>query len=80
MNIPQKADKWIAFMLILALGRVEYSRSTGIHFAPVEWLVGSVVIAVLLTIAYVWVPQTSFQRKLKVWTQCSAAAEMGARL
>jgi hypothetical protein len=50
MNIPQKADKWIAFMLILALGRVEYSRSTGIHFAPVEWLVGSVVIAVLLTI------------------------------
>jgi hypothetical protein len=35
--------------LILALGRVEYSRSTGLHFAPVEWLVDSVVIAVLLT-------------------------------
>jgi len=79
MNIPQKADKWIAFMLILALAGLSIPEAPH-PFCTVEWLVGSVVIAVLLTIAYVWVPQTSFQRKLKVWTQCSAAAEMGARL
>jgi hypothetical protein len=53
MNIPQKADKWIFFVCTFALGRVEYSRSTGLHFAPVEWLVDSVVIAVLLTLVYV---------------------------
>jgi hypothetical protein len=53
LSIPPKADKWIAFVLIVGLGRLDYSRDGGFRMAPAGWLFDAVLIAVLLTILYV---------------------------
>jgi len=53
MTIPPRADKWIAFLLLVGVGRLHYSHPTGLSLAPSEWLLETVVIAVLLTLLYV---------------------------
>jgi cation transport ATPase len=53
MNIPPRADKWIAFLLMVGLQRLHYSHPTGFSLAPSEWLLDEVAIAVLLTLLYV---------------------------
>jgi hypothetical protein len=53
MNIPQKADKWIVFVATLVLAMVGDVRHPGFAGDPFLWCVGSVLIAVLLTLIYV---------------------------
>jgi hypothetical protein len=54
MSIPQKADKWIVFVLAFALGVVELLRSVVPGgFTAFEWAALPLICAVSLTICYV---------------------------
>lgn len=48
MNVPKKADKWIVFVIILAVGIVDSLRST-----PIERSVLPLMLAATFTISYV---------------------------
>lgn len=51
MNVPQKTDKWIVFVIVLAVGIVDSLRSTGID--TIERLVLPLMFAATITISYV---------------------------
>jgi hypothetical protein len=52
MNIPPKADKWIALIVILGLAEFDYSRAADFQTVSLEWVLVAAVIAVLLAIWY----------------------------
>jgi hypothetical protein len=54
MSIPQKADKWIVFALMFALGVVDLLRSTVPGgFTAIQWATIPLIAAVLFTTCYV---------------------------
>jgi hypothetical protein len=53
MNIPQSVDKWIVFICMVMVAMIDFGRSTGIAFEPVEFLVISLLLAAAFTISYV---------------------------
>lgn len=53
MNIPQSVDKWIVFICMVTVAMIDFGRSTGIAFEPVEFLVISLLLAAAFTISYV---------------------------
>ena len=61
MNIPPRADKWIAFTVTLGLAELDYSRASDLQTVPLEWLLVAEVLAVLFVIwfglwsALVWI-------------------------
>jgi len=65
MKIPEWADKWIAFALVLALGVDDLARSKGLPIGPVEYVLIPLIVAALFLLAF-----------LICRTLCRAAARM----
>jgi hypothetical protein len=55
MKIPEWADKWIVFALILALGCDDLARSKGIPISPAEYVLIPLMGAALFLLAFlIW--------------------------
>jgi uncharacterized membrane-anchored protein len=54
-NVPESIDKWLFFIVMVALGALDLFRSKGVAFGVIEWVLIPVIFGAVGMIAYlVW--------------------------